>query len=122
MMREQRSGISEISEEDYNRDFVEKKTQSAPSSQIWREELSKSTRAIRSVDPVERLGSEYVQAAVAVAETSDIRKNSAAGLAPVTGGTPAPIGTTLSSPAPDVVSEPKKVFVPTVGKRKFGKK
>ena len=117
LMREQRGGISEISQEEFQAEYVEKKTQSMTSAPNWREELSKSTPGMRTRDPVERLGGEYVQRAVAVSSTSDIRRNNAAKLAPITTVMATPLnGTTMATPE-DAPPESKKTFTPTVGRR-----
>jgi hypothetical protein len=117
LMREQRGGITEITAEEFQTEYTEKKTQSPTSAPHWREELSKSTPGMRTRDPVERLGGEYVQRAVAVGSESDIRKNKPSQLAPVSTAMATPLnGTTMAAPE-DSPPELPKTFTPTVGRR-----
>ncbi len=112
-MREQRYGMSEISVEEYNRDYYEKKTQSTNSQQKWREEISGSFRLNRTNDANERLGSERAQAVLGVNGNSDVRRP----------GPPIRLENPSSAPsqaAPQEVGagQKKQEFIPTLGKRK----
>jgi hypothetical protein len=109
-MREQRYCISEISQEEFTRDYVEKKTPSGTTSPRWREEMLGSSLLPRIAgEPVALLGGERVQIAVGVKGTDVPR--------------PRPIGTQLAEPAPGNAEPSKKIdFKPTTGTRKPKKK
>lgn len=98
MMAENRYGITEITAEEFHRDYVEKKTEPMNSAPPWREELSKSgvSQGLNR-ELVNRTGSAAVLAAVAVTE-------------PVK-APPVSVAEPAAAPAP------KAKFIPTSGRR-----
>lgn len=64
LMGENRYAISEVSQEEFDREYVQKKTTSGPLEPLSREELSGSRRQVSN--PVETLGTQAVRNAVAV--------------------------------------------------------
>lgn len=75
-MHAQRCGISEVSDVEFHRDYTEKKTNSTPSTESWREEIV-GGRLKLSKDPLAQAAS---GGAVAVAvKGSDIRPKGGAG-------------------------------------------
>jgi len=116
-MREQRSGISEISLEEFTRDYLdEKKNQSSPSQQPWREEISKAGH--RHNGPIAALGGEAVRAVVGVKTLCDNRAKPC-GLSMEEGSTAvstAPVAAAVEAVAP-AASEVKQEFKPRIGKR-----
>lgn len=118
MMREQRYGITEISAEEYQRDFLEKKTSLNPSSPSrWREEMSGSSVRPTGYDPVSVLGAERVEAAVAVKGGNDMRKEPAIRMDPSAPGHEAPqkLGGASGKAKPQAAAAK---YVPNVGKRR----
>lgn len=98
MMAQNRYGISEITQEEFHRDYVEKKTEPLNSVPPWREELSKSgvSQGLNR-DLLNRTGSVAALAAVAVTE---------------------PVKTPPVSVAePAAAPAPKAKFIPTSGRR-----
>jgi hypothetical protein len=110
-MTEQRYGISEINEEEYKVEYLEKKTPPEAHKGSWREEMSLGARkTLSSSTPVSRLGSDAVAAAVAVNGVSDVPKS----LGGATMTTPAP-AKPGSKPDP---TQSRTNFQPPTGKRK----
>lgn len=74
MITENRYGISEISEEEFHRDYVEikKKGVVVPSKHLWQREALGSGGYERGINPAAILGGSVVQAKVAVAVRSAI--------------------------------------------------
>lgn len=112
MMREQRGGITEVSAEEFTSGYVEKKNQPSPQPSNWREELSRS-QSRQGQDPVGRLGSASLAAALRVNGSADVRHNNKAGLLPEPS---APTSMGSSTQVPE--EQPKETFIPAVGKRK----
>jgi hypothetical protein len=121
-MREQRYGITEISAEEFTRDYIEeKKNRQSVQPKSWREELSRS-QSRQGSDPVVRLGSASLVGALRANGSGDIRSNNKSGLvesaATMETRAPAPQPVTMAEPADvpeDAISRQK--FVPNVGKR-----
>lgn len=111
-MQMQRYGISEVSAEEFNTEYVEKKRtgQQMSSRPAWREELSKS--AGHTLDRAGQLGSAAVARAVAVNGRSDI---------PLSRREPQITVADPAGAAPEAVAESaqkKEEFKPNLGKRK----
>jgi hypothetical protein len=115
-MREQRYGITEISADEFHRDYVQKKTPQNQPSPKWREEMSGSSVRPTGYDPVTKMGSVRVAAVVGVNGT-DIKRNQ-----PVTIAEPAKVVEEEKiERAPDGELVEKKKFEPNLGKRKSPK-
>jgi hypothetical protein len=98
-MREQRYGLTEITAEEFVRDYRDAKKNSGEEKFLgnWREEMGKGKSTLTS--PIQRLGVERVNAVVGLDETKK----------------PAPVPATVAD-APKA-DPPKPEFKPTVGKR-----
>jgi len=72
-MREQRYGLSEISAQEFDEQYLQKKTSMTDSPKRWREEMSSGSMRASGFDPVSALGSASVAAAISVS-ASDVRK------------------------------------------------
>jgi hypothetical protein len=68
MMSQHRFGLTEITQEEFHADYVQKKTMSQPLKPLWREEMGK---VLTGTTPLSQLGAEKVQAVVA-AKGSDV--------------------------------------------------
>lgn len=88
---EGRYGLSEISEQEFHGEYVQKKTGSAPLQKPWREELGKN---LTGNTILQQLGQERVQAAVA------------------DGGSAAPVSAAPAVPTPKPEEAPKLVKRP----------
>jgi hypothetical protein len=116
-MRQQRYGMTEISEQEFQENYVQKKMKSPAGTapQKWREEMSGSSVLPKGYDPVSALPSEVVKHAVAV-EGNDIRREPPIRMddRPATFSPAKPLDGTMPAG-----SEPAKAeFKPTIGKRK----
>lgn len=117
-MREQRSGVSEISAEEFHRDYVEPKKKGIenPSKPIWREEIT--GRSLTGSNPISNLGEEAVARAVAVpGGTTDIRGKGPprpVGLSVADDSTTAQVAAAAAVPVPP---PPKQEFAPKTAKR-----
>lgn len=108
----QRFGITEISAEEFQRDYAEKKTNSTPSTDLWREEISNG-RLKSSADPVNLLVGAGAAGAVAANRTDIHPKQTSTPMVNV----PQPAAKSTAM-VEDPVSEPKeKVHKPNVGRR-----
>lgn len=114
-MKAQRYGITEISEKEFQEDYVQKKTNSVQSSMKWREEMSGRSVRPTGYDPVVHLGSAKVQAAVGV-KTTDAHHGPRIAMEnqPPPSEAPAATGTPTGP-------TPQKPFIANVGKRKLPK-
>lgn len=109
-MGQNRYGITEISAEEFDRDYLQKKNSGISLPAPWREEIGGRSR---HPTLIERLGSDKVAAAVAV-NGCDNQKKTCAGMAMETTPPSAPGETTVIP----VSTGPEQEFKPTVGKRK----
>lgn len=111
-MEEQRYGISQITEAEYNEQFTEKKSQTpAASGGSWREEWGKGHSLASRSTPVARLGADAVAAAVTVNDgITDVPKNKGGAIM---------ADPQLATDAPGApVTASRKDFQPPVGQRK----
>jgi len=101
-IREGRSGVTEVSAEEFKTEWIDKKKEnpSGASKPLWREEMGKG--ALKSLSPVQALGSERVAAVVGVSGPD----------------TPAPVSQQVRVNDPPPATGEKAEFKPTVGKRK----
>jgi hypothetical protein len=115
-MKQQRYGISEVSAEEFHRDYVEKKRalNGSPAPR-WREEIQSSFKLVGNEIP----GAEASRAALAVSgRATDIKRNVAPQGPPIRMES---LANAPTEPAPKQLGEqqPKETFVPTLGRRKL---
>lgn len=105
LMKENRGGITEVSAEDFTREYIEKKSQSPLIRSPWREEIGAG--AVRGSTLIGQLAATAAGNAVVAAANGEP--------AAVTAPTPAPAETAVNPPVPAPKADD---FKPTVGKRK----